>query len=365
MALKKFLNAKRLEKFLDNCYAALIWNREKCRAVVQVLFSAPPQARSISAAHNFLFVEGFYDMDGIDWGTYMLTHNMPEKVAALRHGLDEKSNKSLDLIFSRMILFPQNWWRQFKVREAYIRSFLTPEEMADEQSRLGALPQYRTEFLMDEPTYACIVFTCHTGLRNKSEKLKKYIAGKDFIDGGAYIGDTALVYMKYYAPRKVYSFEISEKTCMRYENVMRMNNIAADQYQLCRMGLSDKKSTIMMHDSGHQGTTVLSKGTDEVQLTDLDSFAQENHLNVGFIKADLEGSALECTLGMKETIKRDRPVIAIDIYHSPKEFFEVKPALDEITAGLNYKITIEKNYTAPHRMVEAMIFAYPKELDDE
>jgi len=109
---------------------------------------------------------------------------------------------------------------------------------------------------------------------------------------------------------------------------------------------------------------VLADGCDKALLTDLDSFVLENNLKVGFIKADLEGVGLEGTLGMAETIRRDRPVLAISIYHNPKEFFEIKPALDEITKGLDYKLTIEKHFPFPGRMVEVVVFAYPMELND-
>lgn len=67
---------------------------------------------------------------------------------------------------------------------------------------------------------------------------------------------------------------------------------------------------------------------------------------------------------MSETIKRDRPVLSLSIYHNPKEFFEIKPALERIVKTLNYKITIEKHCPFPQATVEIVLFAYPKELDD-
>ena len=349
-------------KFLVNCYSAMIWNREKRHAVRDVLLTPLPNPNE-----TFVPVGGFLDHGEIDWGTYMLTHDMREKVSALRQGLDDASNRLLDLIFSRMTIFPRGHYRlpwNYKIRETYLRSFFyTPEELDGEKTYWAELPQYNTEFPMDAPEYNPDVFLYHCGLKNKNEKLKKYINGKDFVDGGAYIGDSALFYIKRYAPRCVYSFEISKKTCMRYENTMRINSISADRYKLCRMGLSDKKSEILMHDSGGQGTSILDQGNDMVQVTDLDSFVIENNLHVGFVKCDLEGAGLEGTLGMAETIKRDRPVLNIAIYHNPKEFFEIKPALEKITVGLDYKITIERHHPLNDRMVEVVVFAYPKELE--
>jgi len=358
-----------IKKFFVNCYCALIWNREKRRRTAGAFScSIAPQAPP-SPNEEFVPVEDLLGMGGIDWATYLLSHNllshnMPEKVVALRRGLDDESNRLLDLIFARMRIFPKNSrWTDFKIRHSNLWSLITPRELEDHKTYSAEWSQYCADFPMDAQEYDHDVFLYHYGLKKASDKLKKYIAGKDFIDGGSYIGDTALLFLKRYSPRRVYSFEISEKTCARYENTMRINNILADQYKLCHMGLSNGKSEIMMNDSAHQGTSILYGGSHKVQLTDLDSFVQENNLRVGFIKADVEGVGLEAVLGMAETIKRDRPVLNIAIYHNPKEFFEIKPALDEITAGLDYKMTIAQYNPCVERFLGISVFAYPKELE--
>ena len=346
-----------IKKALVNIYCGLIRNKEKRRAVRDVLL--------LGSDDRLVFVGGFLTAGDITWSEYMLMHNMPEMVAALRHGLDNESNELLDLIFSRMTIFPRGSGNNYRVRDSFLDTLITQQEKESLENFRMELPAYRKEFKLDENCYNFDTFYFHNSLRWSSEKLKKYIAGKDFIDGGAYIGDSALVYIKRYDPRCVYSFEISEKTCARYENVMRMNNIPADKYKLVPMGLSDKKQEIMMNDTAFQGTTVLNKGTSKVQLTDIDSFTQENNLNVGFIKADVEGVGLEATLGMTETIKRDRPVVYVAMYHNPQEFFEIKPTLEKTTSELGYKFSIVKEYLLADRMLEVAVFAYPKELDHE
>ena len=350
-----------MKKFFINCYSGLIRNRDKRRAVRQVLLDT-----ASSLNEDFVVVGGFLDLGDIDWQTYLLTHNLPEKVSILRSGLGEKSNQLLDLIFSRMTIFPKGNHRppwNYKIRVSAMQLLSSPDELADAKAFFEELPQYHVDFPVDGREYTPDIFFYHCGLRNKNNKLKKYIAGKDFIDGGAYVGDSALLYISHYAPRCVYSFEISEKNSVRYENTMRINKIHTDRYKFFRIGLSDKKSEIMMEDTGGVGASVLDRGNSKVQLTDLDSFAIENNLHIGFIKADLEGVGLEATLGMAETIKRDRPVINIAMYHNPKEFFEIKPTLEKITDGLNYNITIERHHPFNDCATEIVVFACPKELE--
>ncbi len=95
--------------------------------VREILFS---KHKKTNPFKNFVVIEGFYDVDGTGWASYMLTHNMPEMVADLRKGLDEESNKLLDIIFQRITILPKGWWDQYRIRESHMRSPLlqTPEE---------------------------------------------------------------------------------------------------------------------------------------------------------------------------------------------------------------------------------------------
>jgi len=178
----------KLKKFLVYCYSGLIWNREKRRTVRQVLF--PQVSARPVPTEEFFLVDDFLDMDGSGWATYMLSHNMPEKIAALRKGLDAKSNELVDLIFSRITIFPKGSWPNYKVRVLYLETLYTPEESAQRKMYSEELPTYKEKFRLDEQVYNADTFLFHTGLRNKNNRLHAYIAGKDFIDAGARISAT-------------------------------------------------------------------------------------------------------------------------------------------------------------------------------
>ena len=67
--------------------------------------------------------------------------------------------------------------------------------------------------------------------------------------------------------------------------------------------------------------------------------------------------------GMEKTIRKDRPILSLDIGNSPQEFFYAKPKLEKIVKDLNYKIKII-NYNDDNPVIGISIWAYPKELDD-
>jgi FkbM family methyltransferase len=200
-------------------------------------------------------------------------------------------------------------------------------------------------------------------LRFSNQAIRQYIANKDFIDGGAYIGDSAAVFAKYYFPRKVYSFDISKKIFDKYVQTMTQNKIPDDKYEFINMGLFDKKCETLIKDDAHQGTNLYSKGSAVCKLCDLDSFAQTHSLNIGFIKSDLEGVGLDGLKGMVQTIKKDRPVLSLAIYHNPIEFFDMKIYLEKIVENLDYTIHIKQFHPFHDAVVEVALFAYPKELD--
>lgn len=77
---------------------------------------------------------------------------------------------------------------------------------------------------------------------------------------------------------------------------------------------------------------------------------------------DLEGAGLKGLLGMKEVIKRNRPVLSLAIYHTPEEFFEIVPKLKEFAK--NYNIKVVQLQICASKNTEIAVFAYPKEIDE-
>ena len=97
--------------------------------------------------------------------------------------------------------------------------------------------------------------------------------------------------------------------------------------------------------------------------TDIDTFMKDKNGKVGFIKADLQGIMHKAVNGMKETIKRDRPVLFLDISDSPQDFFYTKPIIEDILKDLNYTLKIT-SLNASVSIVGTAIWAYPKELEE-
>ena len=110
--------------------------------------------------------------------------------------------------------------------------------------------------------------------------------------------------------------------------------------------------------------TSFDNGTFQVMMTDLDNFMAQFYPNqsIGFIKTDLEGSGIEALQGMKNTIKKYRPVLSLAIYHNGEEMFETIQLLGSYVYNLHYKMEILRLHGGMDYFGEIVLFAYPDEL---
>lgn len=206
-------------------------------------------------------------------------------------------------------------------------------------------------------------FYYHHGLRFAPSEIKDYIKGKIFIDAGAGFGDSALVFLKYYAPRKVYSFEPSasnRRDCLEH---LRKNVIPEEQYELCSKGLSQQQGELLLEDAGGMGFDLTSAANNQasgksaiIKIDTVDHLFLSQKNKVGLIKADVEGMCLEMIRGAEKILKRDLPVLSLGIYHNQKELLGVYSYLKSL--NLNYKYQIQ-SLSPKVESIELTLLAFP------
>ena len=144
---------------------------------------------------------------------------------------------------------------------------------------------------------------------------------------------------------------------------MRLNNINSNMYTLSSVGLDKEQRTISIHDSGEPGNSLQSTGNanEEIECQPLDIFCQKNSLrNIRFIKADVEGMGTDVLLGAQQTIRKERPVLSLSIYHNKEELLGVFKILT--SWNLNYKIKI-RMMNFPLHADELTLVAWPIEIE--
>ena len=159
-----------------------------------------------------------------------------------------------------------------------------------------------------------------------------YIRGRDFVDAGACRGESSLL-MTEFAPRRIYAFE----PVPEFRETMRRTIAAAGgdtEIRICpeALGAASGEAEFWLDDIG---SALAETGKARpghairVQVRSLDELLAQAHqdADIGFVKADIEGAGRAALAGMRETIRRSRPILSIAIYHNKDEFLGVKADL--------------------------------------
>jgi len=179
-----------------------------------------------------------------------------------------------------------------------------------------------------------------------------------FVDLGAYVGDSIEQYInkKSGVFGKIYAFEPDtiNFSALQHRSARLKNEWALSEQKLILVnrGVGAKTELKYLSPTPHHlinnaenitgsarlGATFASDRTDgmEVMVYALDDYFKEQ--KVSFIKADIESYELDMLHGAESVIKRDRPLLAVCIYHNASDMFTIPLFIKELCG--DYKIKI-------------------------
>lgn len=199
----------------------------------------------------------------------------------------------------------------------------------------------------------------HQGVALLPESVKKRLAGTDFVDAGAYLGNYTIPLLQY-NPRRIFAFEPSRISGNKLLANLSRASVPKGKVEWVQAGLATTERICRFADFGSGDQRLDQPGTEQIPLYRLDDFAVRRNLRLGLLKADVEGMGVELLQGALETIRRDRPVLALSIYHTPEEFFRQYAILREAIPAYRYRITD----LPPGSGFELTLLAWPEETDD-
>ncbi len=295
-----------------------------------------------------------------DWREYYYKNlrGINDLKESLYKNLDPVSVKQAELIFNRNINFlPIENTQSFLMMNLY--KLFTEEELI-EQNRLK---QVSTDYkLANGEKVDAYIDVYEHGFAFIKDFAKNYVIDKDFIDGGAYIGDSALVLNKF-KPRKIYTFEPEIENFKLLQETIALNELQNNIIPI-KKGLSNKNQILSFEGDnvcGKISEISRSEQISHIEVTYIDEFVQKNDLHPALIKLDIEGAEYDAIIGAQETIKKLKPILLISIYHTAKDFFEIKPLIESMG---EYKFLIRA--TRPDMLnTEFILIGYPAELKND
>lgn len=292
--------------------------------------------------HNKINSIYVIDYMGGSFKEYISSHSMHDKLSLLKMGLDDYSSHTVDTIYMRILNYPELKYRQ-KINPR--KNTIIGGRLKEEEIEFSPKSILKKGIIINKKYIESSVFYFYHGITEMPDWVKDYINDGDFLDIGAYVGESALALYKFNYKR-IYSLEMSKYSIERYEKTMSKNNIYKDKYTILNYAVSSSnEGNISFADSGSAGLSIKKENITknplvEVPVRNIDFLVNEYGIKPVFIKMDIEGAAMDCILGGLKSIKKFRPVLSIAIYHNPVEFFEIKPLLSkELT---NYTFMIRK-----------------------
>ncbi len=198
---------------------------------------------------------------------------------------------------------------------------------ADEQS----LKTFRGELEFYLTGSLSILTSIYTDKSEVFDKILKLTPQEDYLDLGAYRGDTIQELLHYAnGYHSITALEPDVKTFSKLKaNVGHLPNI-----RLINKGIWYENTTLMFDNQGGRNSTLSRKGSKPVEVTTVDTLFANRSLS--YLKADVEGAEYEMLTGAKETLKRCRPKLNIALYHRGGDLFRLPLYLHELVPDYSF-----------------------------
>lgn len=150
----------------------------------------------------------------------------------------------------------------------------------------------------------------------------------------------------------IFAFEPNAKmidTCKKTFSNPKFHDVA-----LINKGAWSKPDTLKFQENSGifmGGARVCESGKVSIETDSIDNVLQGE--KVTFIKMDIEGSEREALIGACKTIQKDKPKLALSIYHKPEDILEIPHII--YTYNNNYKFAI-RQYAS--NMFETILYAW-------
>ena len=175
---------------------------------------------------------------------------------------------------------------------------------------------------------------------------KVFLKDKDIIDAGAFTGDTSIP-LSQITNSNVYAFEPFEESYGILTRNIEDNGIENIVPIKKSLGNINGERELFLSGSNVQGITSdpnirnFDKVLKVEEIT-LDTFVKENDMDIGLITIDVEGAEMDLLNGALNTIKVQKPILHISIYHKASDFFGIIPWIANLDLGYEFKVVKEQ-----------------------
>lgn len=152
-----------------------------------------------------------------------------------------------------------------------------------------------------------------------------------FVDCGAYIGDTVKKIMNIKGARvkRIYAFEPQAENYAKLVQNTRNSTETVRTYNAACGNRSGRSGFSGQALGGH----FMEGAENKVDIQTIDDIVERK---VTFIKMDIEGAEKEAIEGARRILERDKPVLALSVYHKLEDIYQIQTCIAEMGLGYHF-----------------------------
>ena len=184
------------------------------------------------------------------------------------------------------------------------------------------------------------------------------------VDVGAYVGDSieAMIWKRQGKFKNIYAFEPDSNNLKALRK--RINRLSKEwgldksKFIIEACGVGEKSDEIKIaknktnsSDSSFKIIESNDKDSEILKITTIDDYFKEEKVSI--LKADIESMEYNMLLGAEKVIKRDKPAIAVCIYHNPSDMYRIAHLIKSYNP--DYKLNVRQHYDS---LSETVLYCY-------
>ena len=182
------------------------------------------------------------------------------------------------------------------------------------------------------------------------KNLIAFTAHEVYVEGGSYDGDTIRTFIAKVGNRfdKVYAFEPDPVTYGK----LKANFAAEPRVEPINAGLHREPGVLRFKDDASRGAIFSADGSIEMPVTTLDTAL--GAARVSYIKMNIEGAEIDALFGGEKLIRREKPKLALSLYHRPSDLWRIPDVVQQFDPG--YKLYFRQHDGG---IIETVLYALP------
>lgn len=156
---------------------------------------------------------------------------------------------------------------------------------------------------------------------------------ESFVDCGCCDGESSKLFAKWCNNHysNIWAFEPDSSNYSICKEQLNLDNC-----KLYNVGAFDKQTIVRFKGGFCAGSKIIDEGENEIKTVKLDDVLKNEEIT--FIKMDIEGAELNALIGAEQIIRKQKPKLAICVYHKPEDIISIPKLILEYNPDYKFKL---------------------------